>query len=155
MFAVEISSSLMASRHEVWSVVSTMKGVNAELGPWRRMTYPGEHSSLADSVPGRTAFRSWVLLLGLVPLDRHTFVFDRVDDDHGFIEESTSWMQRRWRHERELIDHVDGGCVVMDRLLFEPRFALSRLILVGGVRRAFNHRHRRLERRFGTRTSSR
>lgn len=125
-----------------------MDGVNAELGPWLRMTYPDDQASLADAVPGRIAFRSWILLLGLVPLDRHTLALDRVDA-HGFVEESTSWMQRRWRHERELVDDVGGGCVVTDRLVFEPRFTLSRPVLAGVVRTVFNHRHRRLRRRFG------
>lgn len=149
MATVEVSSRLVASRSVVWSVVSTMNGVNAELGPWLRMTYPDDQASLADAVPGRVAFRSWILLLGVVPLDRHTFGLDRVDDARGFVEESTSWMQRRWRHERELVDHVGGGCVVTDRLVFEPRFTLSRPMMVGVVRRVFIHRHRRLRRRFG------
>lgn len=147
---LEFSSTLAASRQVVWSVVSTMSGVNDELGPWVRMTHPDDPVSFAEAVPGRRVFRSWVLFLGLVPLDRHSLVFDRVDDGHGFVEESASWLQRRWRHERELADHVDGGCVVTDRLVFEPRFAVSGPMVGVMIRRVFVHRHRQLRRRFGT-----
>jgi ligand-binding SRPBCC domain-containing protein len=94
-------------------------------------------------------FRSWTLLFGFVPLDRHALVLDVIDDGDGFVEESSSWLQRRWRHERMLMDFGDGSCVVTDRLVVEPRLQVTRPLIAVVVKRVFTHRHRQLRRRFG------
>jgi ligand-binding SRPBCC domain-containing protein len=78
-------------------------------------------------------------------------VLDRVDAGRGFVEESTSWVQRRWRHERTLVDAAGGGTTVTDRLVVRPRVALARPVVGAIVGALFRHRHRRLRRRFGTR----
>jgi ligand-binding SRPBCC domain-containing protein len=147
----ELSSTLAAPRPVVWGVVSTMRGVNDELGPWLRMTFPVDRAVLAEGsvVPGRVLFRSWTLLFGFVPLDRHALVLDVIDDGDGFVEESSSWLQRRWRHERMLMDFGDGSCVVTDRLVVEPRLQVTRPLIAVVVKRVFTHRHRQLRRRFG------
>ena len=67
----------------------------------------------------------------------------------GFVEQSTSWLQRRWRHERTLVDRPHGGTEVVDHLTIEPRIALARPVTAWTVGRIFDHRHRRLVRRFG------
>ncbi|MCC6649502.1 MAG: hypothetical protein IT374_28530 [Polyangiaceae bacterium] len=143
-FTLEFSSPLRASADEVWAHASTIAGVNAELGPWVRMTAP-RGASLADAPPGREALRSVLLVLGVVPVDVHHLTIERALP-RGFDEESWSWLQRRWRHERR-VEPRDGGCVVTDRLTVRPRLAapLARL-LVGWV---FAWRHRRLRARFG------
>lgn len=55
----------------------------------------------------------------MIPLDRHSLRIDsfRSDPDGGggFVEESTSWLQRRWRHERRL-EALGGSCRVTDRV---------------------------------------
>lgn len=147
---LEISSTVATSRAEVWSIVSTMSGVNDELGPWIRMTHPSDRSSLSTlgSVDGRVLVRSWVLVLGVLPIDRYALALERVDNGHGFVEESSSWLQRRWHHQRVLVDEP-GGCRVTDRLVVEPRLALTRPLVAAIVRLLFRHRHRRLGRRFG------
>lgn len=69
-FVVETSSVLHAGPQEVWAAVRTMAGVNRELAPWVRMTYPDESADLAleDAPPGSPVFQSWLLLLGGHPL---------------------------------------------------------------------------------------
>jgi len=148
---LELSSRLAASRAEVWAVVSSMKGVNDELMPFVRMTYPSRLSKLtaADVVPGAVLFHSWILGLGVLPFDLHALALQEIREGDGFVEESTSWMQSRWRHERVLTDTPEGGCVVTDRLLIEPRVALARPLVAAVVGRLFAHRHRRLRERFG------
>jgi ligand-binding SRPBCC domain-containing protein len=132
---------------EVWAVASTMDGVNAELGPLVRMTVPkGAAGRIGDGV----SFRSWLLALGILPLDRHSLVVERVIDGGGFDEESTSWLQQRWRHERRITDHGDGTSTVADHLVVVPRIAISRSLVATMVGQVFRHRHRRLVRRFGT-----
>lgn len=149
---LRFSSDLAAPAAEVWAVASTMPGVNAELGPWLRMTHPPTMSSLAghDVVPGEVAFRSWLLLGGLVPIDRHALALVRVLDDgpYGFDEESTSWLQARWRHVRRIVERDDGGCTVTDELTVEPRLGLLRPVVRSVAAATFAHRHRRLRARF-------
>jgi hypothetical protein len=148
---LELSSELTASRPTVWATVSTMQGVNAELFPFVRMTHPRGLPSITtvDPAPGTVLFQSWLLLFGVLPFDRHALALDEVSDGDGFVEESTSWLQRRWRHERRLTDRAAGGCIVTDRLTIEPRLAMMKPVEAVVVRRLFDHRHRRLRQRFG------
>jgi ligand-binding SRPBCC domain-containing protein len=145
-------SEVAAPRSEVWAVVSTMSGVNAELGPWIRMTHPRDAESLdATEVPtaGEVVFQSWLLAFGVLPFDRHALALVEVDTGSGFVEESRSWLQRRWRHERRLSDRAGGGCAVVDELVIEPRIGVLTPLARRTVRAIFGHRHRRLRKRFG------
>jgi len=148
---LNFTSTLRAPRSEVWAVVSTMRGVNAELRPFVRMTYPNLAEQLSDAaiVPGEVLFRSWLLAGSVIPIDRHDLALERVMDGEGFDEESTSMLQRRWRHERRLSDTPEGGCVVRDRLVVVPRVAIARPVVARTVRFLFDHRHRVLRRTFG------
>ena len=154
--AFEQSSTLTASAVDVWHHVTTMAGVNAELAPWVRMTHPGELTRLDDApelIGQHVAFHSWLLAGGVVPFDRHALGLvsvERFDGGGGaFVEESSSWLQRRWRHEREVVV-LGEGCRVTDRLLVEPRLALIRPVVANVVPWLFDRRHRVLRERFGT-----
>lgn len=126
-----------------------MSGVNFELRPIIVMTVPRGHEVLPVEVePGRVVFKSWLLLFGLLPFDRHHLRFESVDLGSGFVEESTSWLQRRWRHERRVTPLDGGGCEVVDCVVVEPRLAVLGPITAIIVRRLFAHRHRRLAHRF-------
>ncbi len=153
--AFERSSVLAAPADVVWARVSTMDGVNAELAPWVRMTHPATLRSLADApeLIGRLAFHSWLLGGGWIPFDRHALrlvaVEDRGAEGGGFVEESTSWMQARWRHERD-VDALDAQrCRVTDRLLVVPRVAFARPVVARVVPWLFDRRHRVLAETFG------
>ena len=148
---------LQASPQDVWAVASTMAGVNAELAPLIRMTHPHDMSTLND-IEGRAgpvAFDSWLLLFGLIPIDRHHLGLERVLDDPsaaeglGFDEESRSWLQKRWRHERRIVSSTDGGCAVTDRITVVPRMAITRPLVRRIIPAIFRRRHRRLAARFG------
>ncbi len=134
-----------------------MAGVNLELAPYVRMTHPADVSDIASlgddrSLLGRVAFRSWLLAFGVVPFDRHSLRLDHVVD-HGlaggsFREDSTSLLQARWRHDRDVV--ADGtGTRVTDRIEVTPRAALARPVVERIVGFLFSHRHRRLRGRFG------
>lgn len=147
---IEVRSALAASADEVWAHASTMEGVNRELAPWVRMTVPraARGKRLADVTPGREAFASVLLAFGLVPFDVHHLTLDRVLE-RGFDEESWSWLQRRWRHERR-VEPAASGCVVVDRVTVAPRWAPTSVV-ERAVRRLFEARHRHLRARFGGR----
>lgn len=153
MSAIELtfSTTVAAPRHVVWERVSSMDGVNHELGPFVKMTHPADLRSLADVevVPGKVLHRCWLLAGGIVPFDRHDLALERVLAGEGFDEESTTWLQRRWRHERRLADAPGGGTTVSDRLVIEPRIALATPVTRLMVSFLFRHRHKRLARAFG------
>ena len=127
-----------------------MAGVNAELRPLR-MTYPPEAADIgaADAPLGQVLFRSWVLLFGVLPIDRHALALTAVNPGEGFQEDSTTWLQRYWRHERRLTP-IPGGCRVTDRLEFEPRVATFAPVVKRVAGWVFARRHRYLRARFGT-----
>lgn len=140
------TSCLAADPTTVWSTVACMSGVNDELRPFVRMTGPPER----DRLERLDGFRSWLLLVGIVPIDRHRFGFDEIVDGERFVERSSSVVNRSWQHRREVTSgDMPGTTVLTDELVVEPRLGfltpLSRL----GVDAVFRHRHRRLGRRFG------
>jgi ligand-binding SRPBCC domain-containing protein len=146
---IEVVSEVCAPPEVVWASVASMRGVNEELRPLVRMTYPPGCDRLAAAGAVMAGFRSWVLLLGFIPIDRHSFGFEAIVDGAGFTERSESWMNRSWCHVREI---APGGAndraFVRDTLRIEPRLGLLAPVLHRGVGVVFRHRHRRLKRRF-------
>ncbi len=124
-----------------------MSGVNAELGPWVHMTAPDPELNLSSLPLGEVGFRSWLLLLGLLPFDRHGLALVEVEP-RRFLERSSSWLHRVWEHER-LLEAVPGGTRVTDRLVVEPRVPGSGVLVGPIVGAVFRHRHRQLRRRHG------
>lgn len=145
-----VGSRLTAPRQAVWERISSMEGVNDELAPLIRMTYPPAVEQLTpDSVRlGERICRSWILLFGVLPFDYDDLVLVRIDDGYGFLERSTMLSQRLWEHERTLAD-APGGCTVTDRIRYEPRIPFIAVALRPVLRGFVGHRHRRLRRRFG------
>ncbi len=147
---VTTTSLLGASPGVVWAHASTMEGVNEELAPWVHMSFPREASGrqLGPEDAGHPLFTSTLRLFGVVPYDRHALRLTRVAPGEGFLEESTSWTMRSWRHERTLVP-VSGGTEITDRVTFDPRLpGVGPLVerIVGAV---FRRRHAVLRRRFG------
>ena len=138
-----------ASRTEVWAGVSTVGGVNRELSPFVRMTDPTNGAHF-DAEPWRVgAPVLWQLLFGFIPVDRHRIELVALPDEGGFRESSSSWWHRVWRHERTLLDHPGGGCIVRDDVEIEPRLGVLDPIIEFAVGQMFRRRHRYLRRRFG------
>lgn len=150
---VVVRSVLDAPPEAVWERVTTIAGVNDELRPWLRMTCPLPDARLDDQdvVPGQRLFRSWVLLLGVIPFDYDDVTLVRVEPGRGFSEDSPMLTQRRWRHDRTLEPREGGRTTVTDRLRFVPRLPGMGPLVRPLVRATFGHRHRRLRRRFGGR----
>lgn len=150
MIRLRFESRLRAAPDAVWAQASTMAGVNAELGPWVRMSYPADRAALdgQDAPLGEVLFQSWLCAFGLIPFDRHALVLERLFPGTGFDERSSSWMQKVWVHRRR-IGAVEGGSRVTDELEIEPRLPLAAPVVRLVVGALFRHRHRRLRARFG------
>lgn len=143
-------SLLRAPRAAVWERVASASGINDELRPLLRMTAPRSlrEGGLAQVEVGRRICRSWVLLLGVLPVDYDDITLVRLDPPAGFLERSTMLSQRVWEHERTL-EEVSEGCVLTDRVSYAPRLPVPDALLRPQYEAVFRHRHRRLRRRFG------
>lgn len=148
---VRVASRLAADPAAVWERVTTPEGVNDEMRPYLRMTLPrGVESLDVETVElGEPIGRSWILLFGLVPFDYDDLCLVRLDPGRGFLERSTMLSQRLWEHERMLEPTDEGGCLIADRVRWEPRLGLPGSPLRPVIGWFFRHRHKRLRRRFG------
>jgi predicted DCC family thiol-disulfide oxidoreductase YuxK len=145
------SSLVAAAPEEVWARITTPAGVNHELGPLLRMTWPAEVESLdpADVELGTRLFRSWVLLLGVIPVDYDDLTLVRLEPGRGFSERSSMLTQRVWQHERTLEGVGERATRVTDRLAWEPRLGLPGALFAPTFKAVFAWRHRRLRSHFG------
>ncbi len=128
-----------------------MDTVNYELGPWIRMSAPDawRRLKLEDWSGIHSLFESWILLFGVVPIDRHAFGTLDLGPERKFVETSTSWINRHWRHER-VVAPAAGGCEIVDSIDFAPRLRALSAVLEPVYRLVFRHRHARLRARYGS-----
>jgi hypothetical protein len=114
-----------------------------------RMTVPGGGEIDLNSIEvGKPIGRSWVLLLGLIPIDYDEINLVELQPGRGFVERSRMLSQKSWEHIRT-IEPAAGGSVITDSVAWEPRLPLPAQSLRPLFRAIFRHRHRRLRRRFG------
>ena len=147
------SSELPVSADQFLATLS-MEGVNAELSPLVRMTAPEAFSArgILEWPVKRQLFSSWILLFGFLPIDRHRFFFAAINPDEGFSERSTSWTNKRWCHDRTVVQ-LESGCRVTDTVKFRSRMPFLDVLLKPTYLLVFRWRHRNLRRRYGGRAS--
>ena len=134
-------SELAAPPDKVWRWMTSLKGISAEMWPIMKMTVPAGKTQIDDVnvVPGQRLFRSWVLLFGVLPIDRSDLTLLSIDPGRGFVEQSPMLSMSLWRHERWIAAR-DTGTVLTDKLTFEPRTLPS--VTAWFIRKVFEHRHR-------------
>ena len=128
----------------MWDRIATVEGVNDELAPWLRMTVP-EGAELREGPLGR----SWVLLLGVVPVDYDDLVLEWFEPGVGFRERSRLASASAWWHDRTLVALPAGGTRVVDHIRFTPQLAPLAGLQAFVLEALFRWRHRRLRRHFG------
>jgi ligand-binding SRPBCC domain-containing protein len=143
-------SHLRGTPEAVWGWMASLDGISRELSPVLRMTAPRGIRTLSDVhvKPGQRLFRSWLLLLGALPVGYSDLTLLELTPGEGFVEESPMTSMRLWRHERRVRPAEPGTCQVVDRLTFQPVFAPRLAARI--VRRLFEHRHRVLRAHFGS-----
>ncbi len=144
-----VSSQLAAPAETVWQHAISPSGINRELMPLVRMTFPAGAENFSEQwKPGQRLFRSWILLGGLLPVDYDDIALLEVEPGHRFLEHSTMLTQKSWRHERT-IEPIPCGCRVTDRVAFNPRISFLGPLYAPIFKAAFALRHRNLRRLFG------
>jgi len=153
-FAFELSSELDAPPTTVWAHATSLRGVNREFFPFFRMTGPNEAAGadLATAPLGERLFRSWILLFGILPVEYDDLTIVELEPGRRFLERSPMLTQRVWTHERAVELRAEGGCVLTDRISFEPRLPALGPMQHAIFRLVFTYRHRRLVGVFGGRT---
>lgn len=148
---ITVSSRLGATPAQVWDRVITPEGIRDEMHPYLRMTLPpGVERLDPESIEiGKKIGRSWILLFGLLPFDYDDITLVRLDPGRGFLERSQMLSQRVWEHERTLEPTAEGGCLITDRVSWQPRLGLPASPLRPVIGWFFGHRHKRLQRHFG------
>ena len=149
MHKFSCASSLELSAEEFIRAL-TLGGVNRELRPLVRMTAPDEWASrpILDWPEQQALFSSWILFLGILPVDRHSFYLESIKPDRGFSEQSSSTVNSIWLHERKVVA-IPSGCRVTDNVEFQCRLPLAGIILKQIYRLVFLHRHRNLRAMYG------
>jgi len=144
------SSKLVAPPAEIWPRIASAEGINNELMPIASLTFPAGWGGLdADSLTrGEELFGSTLKLFGILPIDRHDFSFMRVTRERGFLEYSSSRMNRDWIHERTLAP-LEGGTEIVDRVFYRSRLPGFDRLSLPLLRFVFRHRHRKLRGFFG------
>ena len=95
---------------------------------------------------GRPLFRSWVLLFGVLPIDRSDLTLIEPEVGHRFVELSPMLTMKLWRHERT-IEPRENGCTLTDRVEFQPRLAVG--VTRWFITTVFTHRHEVIRRNLG------
>jgi hypothetical protein len=149
VIALRFESHLAAAPEAVWRRVTSIEGIDDEMFPLLRMTFPpGMRALPVDAFePGRRLCRSWLLLLCVLPVDWSDLTLVELEPGRRFLERSPMFSMAFWQHERNVTPSAQGTTVV-DNLAFRPRL-LPRALVRAGVALFFRHRHARLRRRFG------
>lgn len=145
----QITSHLACSAEQLLTTLN-MQGVNTELAPLVRMTAPEAwRDKLITQWPTQQQlFSSWVMLFAVLPIDRHSFFFDAIDPASGFSENSSTWTNKHWQHQRTIRD-AGKGCEITDTVSYESRLPLLGALFKPVYRWVFTRRHQFLRRTYG------
>lgn len=139
-------TTLPASVQDVWSWSTSVRGIQSEMWPILKMTFPKGMTNIGkDTALGTPLGRCHFLLLGMFPMDMSKLTFLELEPGRRFVEQSPLVSMKMWRHERVVTAVGDGACVT-DKLEFSPRFATP--LVTWFVKLFFKHRHAVLARSF-------
>ena len=139
---VVVVSRLRADRARVWASISTLEGVNLEMNPWLDMTPPGG-ATLEEALYRETLPLKLKGPLG-IPLGTYPLGLLRLTEGEGFLEQTWMMPFLLWQHERTIRELPEGGTEITDALAWKWRAGPLDRVIAFGVRRFFEHRHRKL-----------
>lgn len=146
---LKFCTSLSSNMDTVWNGVTKMEGVNAELYPLIKMTYPSKSNDLSikDAPLNKHLFTSVLLLFMFIPIDLHFLKLKKVKYGE-FLEESSSIIQYKWIHHRTIIKdpYNKNNCILTDELEWNTRlYGFANFLMYPILYLIFWNRHRRLK----------
>ena len=149
---VTFDSRIPATPKELWNWSTSVRGVDAEMGPILKLDFPKGMTEIPQdgNSLGKPLGNCKFLLFGLLPVDLSRLTFVEIEPGRRFVEQSPLLSMKSWRHERVIAPGADGTKVV-DTLEFTPRFATR--IVTWFISKFFQHRHTVLKRVFRERRS--
>ena len=149
---VKFESKLPTSPAELWDWSTSVRGVDAEMGPILKLEFPKgmTHIPRDGSGLGKPLGNCKFLLFGFLPVDLSKLTFVEVEPGRRFVEQSPLLSMKRWRHERSILPGADGTKVV-DSLEFTPRFGTR--MVTWFISKFFQHRHKVLTEHYRERRS--
>ncbi|ETO28756.1 hypothetical protein RFI_08371 [Reticulomyxa filosa] len=108
-----------------------MDGVNNELWPFIRMTYPKQLKKdkyRIDAAPLNVIlFHSVLLLFCIIPIDLHYLILSQISSRVGcyeLLENSYSILQKQWTHHRVVTSSANDTCIVTDEVTYHTRLGI-------------------------------
>jgi ligand-binding SRPBCC domain-containing protein len=149
---VKFESKVPRTPGELWDWSTSVRGVDAEMGPVLKLDFPKGMTHIPRDGSGlnRALGNCKFLLFGFLPVDLSRLTFVEVEPGRRFVEQSPLLSMKSWRHER-VIEPTADGTKVVDKLEFTPRFATG--LVKWFISKFFQHRHAVLEREFQERRS--
>jgi hypothetical protein len=148
MPSFEMETQLDISSNDLARDTLNMSGVNYEIGPLLKMSSPDiwQSKSITEWPTNQNLFSSNILLLSLIPIDRHYFNFKSIDS-FGFKETSKSLINSLWSHER-VITSVGSGSVIKDVIMYKSKLGILDNLFMPIYEAIFKHRHNRLRAKY-------
>jgi hypothetical protein len=148
MPSFEMETQLVISSNDLARDTLNMSGVNYEIGPLLKMSSPDiwQSKSITEWPTNQNLFSSNILLLSLIPIDRHYFNFKSIDS-FGFKETSKSLINSLWSHER-VITSVGSGSVIKDVIMYKSKLGILDNLFMPIYEAIFKHRHNRLRAKY-------
>lgn len=143
---VTVVSRLEVPPGELWTDIASADGINYEMGPWLRFIPPDGPDLLEAAAGGEVLRLRTKGPLGL-PLGYYPLQLVRIQPGRGFLERTWMLPFLLWQHERSIEPDGDGS-LITDKLGWRWRVRFLDSVFRVGTRAFFNHRHRRLRRRF-------
>ena len=147
---IKFETILKESRDVVWNRAVQMDGVNEELFPIMKMTYPNMAKAKSiNECPLKThLFTSIILLFCLIPIDTHFLKIDRISP-YAFWENSSSLTMKEWKHHRRIRGIDSNDCQITDEVDFHSRLGfILDYLLFGLLYLVFWNRHRNLKQKY-------
>ncbi|GAA3916292.1 hypothetical protein [Litoribacillus peritrichatus] len=148
MVRLTFKSTLNAKPEDVWAWALSEKGINSELRPLLKMTALSSMTAETanELTLGQPIAHSWLMLFGIIPIDRSELTFVEFESGKRFLEQSPMFSMKQWQHERVILP-AESGTVITDTLLFDSLLwnPLSKIM----VSVLFRNRHKKLKAHFG------
>ena len=111
--------------------------------PYIHLTYPKEKADLGE-ISVSAFIVSFIFLFGFIPMGVHFLRLDSLEIGVSFCENSTTLLNKYWKHRRSLRQVSKEYTEVTDSVEFESRLPFIGYLLLPVIEFIFQHRHTKI-----------